>query len=159
MKTKFLFIGLMLPTFLLISCNADSELDKLKWLIGDWEYNFEGGRTVEGWQKNTEGQLDGYSYTLMGGDTVSQETILIKVKDGNMNYVPTVMEQNDGQPIEFAMIELSDSTVVFENKAHDFPQKIQYKKIGSDSLEAKISGPIQGSTENLEVKFPMRRIK
>lgn len=159
MKTRFLFAMSTLLIVVCTACNSSSDLDKLLWLQGSWEYNFEGGRTVEAWEKKAEGQLDGYSYTIMGGDTVSQENILIKEKDGKLYYVPTVMEQNDGQPIEFAMVTLSDSTAVFENKAHDFPQKIEYKKIGTDSLEAKISGPMQGSSENLEIKFPMRKIK
>lgn len=136
------------------------KLSRLTWLIGEWEYNFEGGRTIESWSNYFDNKMLGYSYTLMGNDTVSFESILIEEVYPDLFYIPTVREQNNAQPIKFKLSELKQDYVLFENPKHDFPQKISYQKLATDSLVAEISGLMEGDSSELsEIKFPMRRIK
>jgi hypothetical protein len=49
-----------------------------------------------------------------------------------------------------------DTLVLFENAAHDFPQRIGYRRLGNDSLVAWIEGTRQGRTRRVE--FPYGRV-
>jgi hypothetical protein len=49
---------------------------------------------------------------------------------------------------------IEESTVIFENPAHDFPQRVGYKRDG-DSLLAWIEGAVNGKSRRVE--FPYRR--
>jgi len=46
---------------------------------------------------------------------------------------------------------------VFENPMHDFPKKVGYRRIGTDSLLAYIEGPRRGN--NLRIEFPYSRAR
>jgi hypothetical protein len=43
-------------------------------------------------------------------------------------------------PAEFTERELTDSTVVFANPAHDFPQYIRYRRSGPREVAARVDG-------------------
>jgi hypothetical protein len=45
--------------------------------------------------------------------------------------------------------------LVFENKEHDFPQKITYTKISNDSIVAEISGMKDGKQS--KESYPMKK--
>ena len=61
-----------------------------------------------------------------------------------------------GQPAaEFLSTTVSGDTVLFENPAHDFPQRIGYRRQGA-SLLAWIEGARNGKTRRVE--FPYRRV-
>ena len=51
----------------------------------------------------------------------------------------------------------SDSSVIFENLQHDFPQRIGYQRNGPDSLLAWIEGTEKGQVRRVE--FPYRRTR
>lgn len=55
----------------------------------------------------------------------------------------------------FPASEVTDSSVVFENAEHDFPQRIGYRRVGGDSLVAWIEGTAGGKARRVE--FPYRR--
>ena len=58
-----------------------------------------------------------------------------------------------GRPaVEFKVKELGDRRVVFENAAHDFPQRILYWRDG-DKLVARIEGTIGGKGKSEEWRF------
>jgi hypothetical protein len=71
-----------------------------------------------------------------GGETVFEEKLRIVPKEGMVYYVADVPE--NAQPVYFKLTELSEKGFSFENPAHDFPQKIVYKRDG-DRLRARIS--------------------
>ena len=49
-------------------------------------------------------------------------------------------------PTPFVLLPGKDGEAVFENKAHDFPQRIEYRREGED-LYAEIGGPGEGDKE------------
>ena len=49
-------------------------------------------------------------------------------------------------PTAFKLIETGDKRVVFENKNHDFPQRILYWTDAKGALHARIEGPQGGKT-------------
>jgi hypothetical protein len=60
-------------------------------------------------------------------------------------------------PAEFEAKTTSDSMVVFENPAHDYPQRIIYRKRGTDSLVARIEGDM--NRQSRAVDFPSVRVQ
>lgn len=61
------------------------------------------------------------------------------------------------QPVAtFVASVASADSVVFENPAHDFPQRVGYRRIGTDSVLAWIDGTSEGKKQRFE--FPYRRV-
>ena len=99
----------------------------------------------------------GESFVRSGQDTVSFEKLSLVQEGKTLFYIPIVSNQNGGQPVRFHLSEAGDGVLVFENPAHDFPQKITYTRIKTDSIVAEISGKT-GKEEKRE-QFPMIRVK
>lgn len=133
------------------------EIEKANWLIGEWQNSTSEGVSTEIWEKKNDSTLVGISYFVVGKDTVSFEKISLEQKRSRLFYIPTVREQNNGQPIVFAMTSSAVNQLVFENPSHDFPQIITYTQITKDSLLAVISGKINGTMSSQD--FPMRRVR
>jgi hypothetical protein len=58
-------------------------------------------------------------------------------------------------PAEFESVAVSDSSATFENLAHDFPQRIIYRRMGRDSLLARVEATRGGQLRGRD--FPYRR--
>jgi hypothetical protein len=52
----------------------------------------------------------------------------------------------------FTLVDCGDRSVVFENKQHDFPQRVIYRR-ESDQLIARIEGTIGGVERRLEWRW------
>ena len=134
-----------------------NEVKKAEWLIGTWENKTSRGSVYETWTKTSDTELAGKSYMVKQQDTLVFESIRLIQEKGGLFYIPTVKNQNDGLPVRFATQTISETQLVFENAAHDFPQIISYTKITADSLVAEISG-MKNGRERRQV-FSMKRMK
>ncbi len=142
------------------SCKKESKENKLKtmdWLVGNWENKSEFGDMQENWEKVNDSVYNGYSYFIKGKDTLHSETIALQQKEDQVLYVPTVKGQNNDQPVVFLLTKQTPKQLVFENPNHDYPKKIVYNQITSDSLVAVISGTQQGKASS--DSFPMKKKK
>ena len=128
-------------------------LQKVEWLTGCWEMA-SGGRTVEEhWLPPRGGTMINVGRTVREGKTIEHELVIIRPQDGRLAYEAHPSGQ---APAVFLSRELTDSLVVFENPAHDFPQRVAYERRGSDSALAWIEGTREGKTRRIE--FPYRRV-
>jgi hypothetical protein len=127
-----------------------------KWLLGRWEQTTPKRTIYEIWTSNSDSTYSGKSYLLKEKDTIVLETVSLLQKEGVLFYIPTVTNQNNSMPVSFKLTFTSGNKLVFENPGHDFPQKITYTLISSDSLMAEISGTLNDK-EQLR-QFPMKRI-
>ena len=170
MKKTFKYILTFFAVSVFVSCNNSSnkneidkniysfkELEKAKWLIGEWQNNSHDGNLTEVWERKNDSTFFGKSSFVVGIDTASSETINIEQSDNQLFYIPTVKGQNAGKSVKFTLTSSTGSQLIFENKNHDFPQKISYTLISNDSLLAEISGLMEGKFN--AIKFPMKRIK
>lgn len=160
MNRKIKYLGFWAIMFSFGACeNAGStaELPKANWLLGDWENQTKEGLMIETWEQQNDSTFFGYSYFLIGKDTVSTEKISLVQEGEELFYIPTVGNQNEGKPIRFKKTLATAQQLVFENPAHDFPQKITYTQINKDSLVAEISGLMEGQQRSQA--FPMGRKK
>lgn len=139
------------------SGNLVEGIEQASWLLGAWFNESAKGVNYEQWKKYNDTIFVGKSYSIQGGDTTSLEHIKLVQNGNEINYVPTIPDQNMGMPVTFKMIFINDDKLVFENPSHDFPQTITYTKLSEDSLVAEISGVIKGEYHAQE--FPMRRVK
>lgn len=130
-------------------------LERLSWLAGCWarEDKAEPG-TVEQWMAPAGGSMLGMARTVRGGRTIEHEFVDIRAgADGRLRYTAAP----SGQPrASFALLSQTDGEVVFENAAHDFPQRIVYRRHADGRLLARIEGVMKGQAR--AVDFPMRRV-
>lgn len=126
-----------------------------KWLPGKWENQTQRGKMVEEWSRQNDSTYTGKSYMITATDSISLESITLKKEGNDIFYIPIVKSQNNDQPVKFKLTSSSPNQLVFENPAHDFPQKITYTLEEGNSLMAEISGVING--QQRARKFPMKK--
>jgi len=153
------FPGIAFLIILSVICNNSSAqtsvLSDAKWLLGKWENQTQRGRMVEEWSKLNDTTFAGRSYMITATDSIALESIVLKKEGSDLYYIPTVKGQNNDQPVKFKLISADGKALVFENPAHDFPQKISYTLQEERSLLAEISGLVNGQERSR--KFPMKK--
>lgn len=127
-------------------------LARAGWLAGCWELRAPNRVTLEMWMPPLGDLMIGSSRTTVGARTSEFELLRLKVDGDRLAYI--AMPNGQGETT-FPSIELSDTALVFENTAHDFPQRISYRRRGADSVIAAIEGP--GPNGVRRIQFPMRR--
>jgi hypothetical protein len=131
---------------------AGAKVDRLAWLSGCWTRTHADSLIEEHWMTPRGGSMLGMGRTVAGDKTVEYEFLRIAVVDGTLAYVA----RPSGQPeAAFPLKSIEDSVVVFENLAHDFPQRIIYRRNADASLTARIEGTVKGQARGRD--FPYRR--
>lgn len=141
----------------LLSSGVQSDFDQLLRLRGTWAMQTKKGLLYEEWRKLGEFELDGKSYRLNQRDTILIERVKIKKNGEGIFYIPTVQNQNQGQPVSFKLISTEGNKFTFENKLHDFPQRIIYNLVSNDSIVARIEGSKNGMSGGSDFFF--KRVK
>lgn len=117
---------------------------QLQWLVGSWHMPTRNGIIIEQWSLQADSSYKGFSYSKKAnGDSVLLEEVIIKQEQGQWYYIPTVQGQNNHQPVRFALIYVGREEFICENPAHDFPQRIAYRRTGN-RLWASIEGRKNG---------------
>jgi len=144
-----------------ISCQNKSEkkfdkLEKMNWLLGNWENEMPEGVLTETWNKENDSTFSGTTYFIINKkDTIHSEAIILTQINDELVYRPTVKGQNNDGPVDFKLSSESENSFSFENSKHDYPQKIVYKKVNETSLVATISGMQQGKQSS--ESYPMKK--
>jgi hypothetical protein len=117
--------------------DATGQQDDLAWLAGSWCGNDESQQIEETWFSPQRHEAIGMSRTLQGGRMVSFEYMRIMEIDGVIRFVA---QPGGDLPTEFLRSAGGAGWIRFENKAHDFPQRIEYRRVG-ERLHAEVAGP------------------
>jgi hypothetical protein len=133
--------------------NSLKDIQKLEWLLATWKDSSAEGQLFEIWNKISDTVYKGQSFMLVKNDTVFYETIALQQRDSGLFYTPIVRNQNEGKSVSFKLVSDSAGEFVFENKAHDFPQRIIYKNPRPDSLYARIEGEDNGRFRKEEFRL------
>jgi len=96
----------------------------------------------------------GMSRTVVGDSAREYEQLRIERRTTGVAYVAFPSGQAEAA---FPSTLLSDSALVFQNPAHDFPQQISYRRVSKDSVIARIEGVNRGQPR--AINFPMRRVR
>ena len=154
---KNLYIGIITLLFFFGSCkkeeNRFTTLEKTNWLLYEWENNTSDGRFSEKWSRQNDSTFYAESFFIANQDTLFAETIQLIQQENDLLLIVSVPNQNKEKPVTFRLTKLTENEFVFENPAHDYPKKIQYKLINNDSLYAEING--RGKKEG----FPFKKVK
>jgi hypothetical protein len=132
----------------------DSPIVLLSWLAGCWGGGGDGRRIEEHWMPPRGGTMLGMSRTVTGDRTSEFEYMQIREQEGRLVFTARPSRQAEAS---FGSIELTPTKVVFENTAHDFPQRIIYQREADGSLLARIEGERDGARRGVD--FPMRRAR
>lgn len=132
---------------------APPSLDAVSWMAGCWSFTA-GDRTVdEQWMRPAAGVMLGMSRARRGERLTSLEFSLLRIDSGRLVYEA----RPEGQAgAVFPLISATAGEAVFENTAHDFPQRIIYRRDGSHGLKARIEGP--GPAGVRGVDYPFARV-
>lgn len=150
MKRKVLMMGTMLMLAPFID-RARAEAPDLGWLAGHWCSEQGDRRVDEVWLPQAAGAIHGLSRTVAGGRIESFEFMRIEAAAGKTIFLA---QPNGASATEFALVEQGAQHASFANPAHDFPNRVDYRRDG-DRLHAKISGP--GQEGPMEIPFDYRR--
>lgn len=104
----------------------------LSWLAGEWVQCGPGGAVTEEHWLGTGTSLVGVNWSRSGSGQISWEHLRIGTADGRVTYFAS---PEGAAPTPFVLTVHQPGTAVFENRAHDFPQRITYRRAG-DRLSA-----------------------
>ena len=123
-----------------------SPVADLDWLSGAWGGEKDGVYAEEHWMTPLGGTLVGMHRDVRGGRTMSFEFLRIEERGGKAVYLAS---PRGAPPTAFTSVEQAPGRVVFENRAHDFPQRIIYWRDGA-ALHARVEGLVRGAMESEE---------
>lgn len=128
---------------------AQARVESLDWLAGTWTQETADGRVSESWLGPANGLLVAVNLIARANGRRSFEFLRIADTAEGFSYFAS---PGGKAPVEFKLKESGDKRVVFENAAHDYPQRILYWREG-ERLVARIEGSIKGKERNEEWRF------
>ena len=134
---------------------ADGAADvaRLGWLAGTWVQEKDGVTVRETWLAPKDGVMAGVGQTNRPGRKPFVEYVKISAEPAGATFTAIVPGQ---APTAFVMLPGSDGEAVFENKAHDFPQRVIYRRCDED-LCARVEGVVGGKPASEDWRY--RRLR
>lgn len=133
--------------------DAGRSFQNLNSLIGKWSMETSKGIVYESWLKLNDSTFKGLSFRVTGKDTAVLEQIELVLREGRIMFIPTVPGQNDEKPVVFTLAKTENNAYSFENKDHDFPNKVVYVLPKNNTLHAWIEGNINGQIKRMDFNF------
>ncbi len=132
---KNIFAALLLVASAPAFCD-DAKTDLPAWMTGAWE-RIEGEKWAdEFWTPPKAGIMIGASRSGYGEKLGFWEHMrIVREADGKLAFWAI---SGDQKPVRFAAVRSDQKEVVFENPAHDYPQRIRYWRMDR-KLNAQIS--------------------
>lgn len=154
MKTSPMLLSLALLFGVAGSASAQStQAHKLGWLQGCWATVNQARAVEEQWMAPRGRTMIGTSRTVDGTSLVTYEFMMIRERGDRYAFE---VRPSGRAPIVFTSSTLTDSSVVFENAQHKYPQKIGYRRDGDNAIYAWIEGKRNGEVRSFG--FPYRQV-
>jgi Domain of unknown function (DUF6265) len=132
------------------SAAPTADTRQLAWLAGCWMQVRGDQQIEEHWMKPAGGTMLGMSRTVRAGKMIEFEFVQIKEAAGRLAYVAKPSGQAEAV---FPMKVISAEAAVFEDLAHDFPQRIIYRRIGDAAIMARIEGELNGKARAIDYSY------
>lgn len=133
----------MVAIFVFGACNKpEADISSFEWMEGKWVGKYDTVPIFEQWKPREGKIMKGRGGVLSGKDTVFSEMISIEQRGSDLFYIAIV--GHNRQPAEFKFTGYKNDTAVFENPAHDFPQRVLYYKKPDGSVYAAVDGKYKG---------------
>jgi hypothetical protein len=143
MNTKHRLPFLVIVALWLPKALAAEEPIDLGWISGKWCVTNGEERIEEYWLSPAGGVLLGVARAVKGGELSSFEYLRIVIEGGVPAYVA---QPNGNAQTTFTRTAGGPDWVRFENPAHDFPTRVEYRRNG-EALHAEIAGPSEDGKE------------
>ena len=143
---KILFVAILVSI-----SNLYAQDDSITMLFpGLWKMEIENAEIYEEWQLVNKNELIGTSYSLENEIKIINENLWIKKFMDKWAYIAVTANEDITL---FPLVEHSPKKLIFENKEHDFPQRIIYEFHKDGKLTAAIEGNINGGLKRKEFSF------
>lgn len=129
------------------------DIKALNTLNGNWQSIRKNGTLTEQWIVVNDSTMHTYSYIRNGKDSIPEEKVELSFRNGKIFYTASAMGQNDNNPVPFLLTEIDAGKYIFENRQHDFPQRITYQLLDDKTLYAAISGAQNGKEIQVDFHF------
>ena len=142
-------IGYLALIFLISGCENNSPAPDFTSWEGTWETSSGSTSFTETWTKNDTQTYSGTG-TWRENDSISYEEKLSLCYNGkDWIYAAITPDQNNEQAVDFKLSKSSDSTWVFVNPKHDFPNKIVYQLLSPGKMKVDVTGIEKGKPRAL----------
>ena len=126
------------------ACNS---LVSLRWMLGDWVADGSEHTFHESWKelgpKSFEGT--GVERSKADGSVQGGEDLRLVEMGGAVFYVSKVAHNE--LPVAFRLTECEAGRFVFENPVHDFPRRLEYRRVTDDRMNVRVDdGAAKGFT-------------
>ncbi|HEY8573183.1 DUF6265 family protein [Phenylobacterium sp.] len=132
-----------------LALDGAAEVAKLEWMAGSWVSERDGVVVRETWLAPRDGAMAGAAQTNQPGRKPSIEFTRITAEPAGVTFTAIVGSQ---PPTPFVLKPGADGEAVFENLAHDFPQRVIYRRCGAD-LCARVEGQVKGKLQGDEWRY------
>lgn len=131
---------------LLVTCAAAQasdpgcdRLDAAQWLLGTWRAELPESIVTETWSAVAARTYEGRGETRArtDGRLRDQEDLRLLAMGDGVFYLAKVAH-ND-RPVAFRLTTCDAERLVFENPAHDFPRRIEYRRLDESRFEVHVS--------------------
>ena len=109
-----------------LASGGDFDSGKFGWLVGCWVTPDSSAQEV--WVVDSERSLAGFGVAINDNKVGFYEVLSIK-QSGNGTWTYTAHPSGQAAA-SFQAVQISDSSVVFANPDHDYPQEIRYRREG-----------------------------
>lgn len=152
-KTIFL---LAVSAVWVVGQNKVNNIADLGGMAGCWERKDAAKKLLitEQWMSPAGTSILGMGRTVKDGTTTGWEYMRIERRDDGLYFVSRPKE--NAEDTSFKLIRSTLDEVVFENKEHDFPQRVIYKLQG-EKMTGRIEGTMNGKERGID--FPYKRVK
>ncbi|MDY0078802.1 MAG: DUF6265 family protein [Bacteroidales bacterium] len=149
-RKLFKFLGFVIG-LLLTACTAPNPTETIYKLAGDWKTT-KGPAMYESWKIDTDSTLVGLAFSINGSDTLMIEKMQLNHTADSLVYKVNVGSQ---KTVSFGLAKATKNSWIFENKAHDYPNRIIYKMINDSILHART----ENSAGNKVIEFYFKKIR
>lgn len=133
----------------------DPSITQLHWLKGKWSRIASGVEHYELWNIVKDSLLEGEGYYMKTNNKKVTEKLAIRWINKKLFYIADV-PGNDG-PVNFENIFLNDTMAVFENRTHDYPNKITYIKTSKRDFKVILSDNTGQNKRSMSFKLVTKR--
>lgn len=132
---------LMMLTLLVSITYAQTDIPVkfLEKLEDQWVLQKDPGGTVETWEKKDENFYEGFALTTTRPESSHLDAESLTLFKAHSTWYYMAHPSQNKYPTLFTLVEANDTTALFINDEHDYPQQIRYTFTGTDSLIAEIS--------------------
>jgi hypothetical protein len=153
MRTTILLVVFLATCWTIAPAQTCDSLDTIHWMLGDWQASIGEDLTVEAWKAAGPGTFEGMSETRSRttNELINGESLRLVEMSGEVFYIAKV--RHNDLPVAFKMTECSGNRAVFENPAHDFPRRLEYRFVDENKITVNVS---DGRDEGFTVNFKTR---